>query len=58
MKKKLKIAADIFDNKYLTALMDFMAFVSPAKTKNETEIRKRDKKLIIEGKLGQPVERK
>jgi hypothetical protein len=58
MKKKLKITADIFDNKYLTALMDFMAFVSPAKTKNETEIRKRDKKLIIEGKLGQPVERK
>lgn len=55
MKKKFQITADIFDNKYLTALMDFMSFISPAVTVDEQKIRSRDKKMIEEGKLGKPV---
>lgn len=54
-KKKFTITADIFDNKYLTSLMDFMEKISPAKTKNEQIIRASDRKLIAQGKLGEPI---
>lgn len=57
-KKKFTITADLFDNKYLTALMDFAEKISPAKTNNEQAIRAADKKLIAEGRLGEPIERK
>lgn len=56
-KKKFAITADIFDNKYLTSLMDFMEKISPAKTKNEQAIRKADRKLVADGKLGNPIEK-
>ena len=56
-KKKFTITADIFDNKYLTALMDFAAFISPAKTRDEQKIREADRKLIAEGRLGEPVQK-
>lgn len=54
-KKKFTITADIFDNKYLTMLMDFAAFISPAKTKDEQAIREADRKMIAEGRLGEPI---
>ncbi len=47
----------MFNNKYLTALMDFAAFISPAKTKDEQAIREADRKLIAEGKLGEPIQK-
>ena len=56
-KKKFTITADIFDNKYLTMLMDFAAFISPAKTKDEDIIRESDRKLIAEGRLGEPIKK-
>ena len=56
-KKKFTITADIFDNKYLTRLMDFAAFISPAKTKDEQTIRDVDRKLIAEGRLGEPIQK-
>lgn len=58
MKKNFQITADLFDNKYLTALMDFMAFISPAKTKNEKAIRERDRKAVVSGNSGSPVVKK
>lgn len=58
MKKRVVITASMFDDKYLTALVDIISFISPAKTKNEEKIREQDRKLISEGKLGQRVERK
>lgn len=54
-KKQFQITADMFNNKYLTALMDFLAFVSPAKTKDERIIREKDRQLIASGNLGEPV---
>ncbi len=56
-KKKFTITADIFDNKYLTSLMDFAEKISPAKTKNESAIRAADRKLIAEGNFGEPIEK-
>lgn len=56
-KKRFTITADIFDNKYLTALMDFAAFISPAKTKDERIIREADRRLIAEGRLGEPIKK-
>lgn len=56
-KKRFSITADIFDNKYLTGLMDFAAFISPAKTVDEQAIRAADRKLIAEGKLGEPIQK-
>lgn len=56
-KKRFTITDDMFNNKYLTALMDFMEKLSPAKTKNEQAIRAADRKLISEGKLGEPIEK-
>lgn len=56
-KKRFTITASIFDNKYLTALMDFAAFISPAKTKDEQKIREADRKLIAESRLGEPIKK-
>lgn len=56
-KKAFQITADMFNNRYLTALMDFMAFVSPAKTENEAEIRESGRQQIAHGELGEPVKR-
>lgn len=56
--KPLQITADMFNSKALTGLMDFLAFVSPAKTKDEEAIRARDRQKIADGELGSPVERK
>lgn len=38
MKKRVVITASMFDDKYLTALVDIISFISPAKTKNEEKI--------------------
>lgn len=57
-KKQFQITADMFNNKYLTALMDFMSVVSPARTKDEKKIRENDRKIIASGDLGEAVERK
>lgn len=56
-KKRFSITADMFNNKYLTALMDFAAFISPAKTVDEQKIREADRKLIAEGELGEPIKK-
>lgn len=56
-KKKFTITEDMFNNKYLTKLMDLAEKLSPAKTVNEQEIRAKDRRLVAEGMLGEPVEK-
>lgn len=58
MKRKLfQITAAAFDSPSLTKLMDFAAFISPAKVKNEAAIRARDREAVAGGNFGSPIPR-
>lgn len=56
-KKRIQITADIFNSKPLTTLMDFLAFISPAKTVDEEKIRNADREKIRQKDFGKAIER-